>query len=462
MIDTYTVISPVDGSVYTEYQCTSMQHIAQSISETSRAQAIWEKISIEDRKIKIRNFITYLDVQGESLAKEVAILTGKPYTQSLSEIQMAIHSIRYSLDICDNIIGTTYFREQNKVNKCFTKEPIGKVLIISHWNCPYFSPLGAIIPALLAGNSVLLAPSKQTIQCGKRIEDLLIQTGIPHGLIKNLIISEEDLLSLIKIGTVDAVQFFGTSIFGNKVIKAANSQLIKLNLAMSGKDSAYVSEDANLDVAVASLAKSSFENSGQYFHSLERIYVQENNYLAFIELFQKLVRKMHLGNPLNQFTTLGPMAIHSEIIRYQKQLNQAVQSGAKTIIEPKYFRPQQINEYYVAPQIIINAQQESALMQEPIMGPAVTITPVKSDQQAIELINDCQYALASSIWTGNNARAEVIANEIRCGICYINTAVNIDPQLPYSGRNLSSFGTMYSHFGFTELLQTKAYIAASE
>jgi acyl-CoA reductase-like NAD-dependent aldehyde dehydrogenase len=341
--------------------------------------------------------------------------------------------------------------------RCIKREPLGTVLVIAPWNYPYLTAVNTVIPALMAGNSVILKHASQTLLVGERFAEAFRRANLPQGLFQNVLLSHAATAVAIRSGRIQQVNFTGSVPAGKQVQQATLNDFLGLGLELGGKDPAYVRADANLEHAVENLVDGSFFNSGQSCCAVERIYVDQKIYPAFIERFADLTRRYVLGNPLDESTTLGPMVSPAAADFVRGQISEALKQGAKALIDPKAFPSDKPGSAYLAPQVLVDVNHTMSVMRDESFGPVVGIMPVSSDDQAIALMNDSEFGLSASIWTQDLAAAERLGDEILTGTVFMNRCDYLDPALAWTGVKNSGRGVTLSRLGYEHLTRAKSF-----
>jgi acyl-CoA reductase-like NAD-dependent aldehyde dehydrogenase len=337
------------------------------------------------------------------------------------------------------------------------REPLGAVLTVAPWNYPYLTAVNSIIPALMAGNTVVLKHSAQTPLCAERFLECFQAAGLPDGVFQILHMDHAGVEQAIKNPHTAFVAFTGSVGGGHAVQAAAAHRFIATGLELGGKDPAYVRADANLDHAIESLVDGAMFNSGQSCCGIERIYVQRAVFEKFIEGFVALSQQYQLGNPLDSATQLGPMVRTQAADFVRGQINAAVAAGAQALIDPKSFAADQAGTPYLAPQVLIDVDHSMRIMNEESFGPVVGIMPVDSDEQAIQLMNDSAYGLTASIWTQDTDAALHIGDQVNTGTWFMNRCDYLDPALAWTGVKDSGRGCTLSQLGYDALTRPKSF-----
>jgi acyl-CoA reductase-like NAD-dependent aldehyde dehydrogenase len=317
--------------------------------------------------------------------------------------------------------------------------------------------VNTIVPALIAGNAVILKHASQTILVGERFDQAMRRAGAPKGLFTNVVLSHDQTTRILSSGSVDHVNFTGSVGGGKAIERAAAGTFTTMGLELGGKDPAYVRADVKLDHAVENLVDGAFYNSGQCCCGIERIYVHEAVYDKFLDGFVNLTRQYVLGNPMDEKTTLGPMAHTRFAETVRRQTAEALAKGAKPHIDFKAFGANKDGSPYLAPQVLTNVDHSMSVMMDESFGPVVGIMKVKSDDDAIRLMNDSPYGLTAGIWTSDLEAAERIGDQVETGTVFMNRCDYLDPALAWTGVKDTGRGASLSPIGYEMLTRPKSY-----
>ncbi|MDH3413307.1 MAG: aldehyde dehydrogenase family protein, partial [Gammaproteobacteria bacterium] len=399
MTRTLKCITPVDGSVYVERPLASLENARAALSRSQAAQQAWRRIGISDRQALIGQAVDAFVAEGADIAEEISWQMGRPVSQAPGEVRGFEERARYMIDIAPQVLGEIDAGPKEGFTRFVRREPLGVVFVIAPWNYPYLTAVNSVIPALMAGNAVLLKHSAQTPLCAERFATAFASAGLPEGLFQYLHLGHQEALALIDTDGVDFVAFTGSVPAGHAVQAAAAKRFIGIGLELGGKDPAYVRADAHLEHAIENVVDGAFFNSGQSCCGIERVYVHEDVYDRFVEGAAELVSRYRLGNPLDDATTLGPMVKAQAADFVREQSAEAVKAGAKAIIETTKFDADVPGSPYLAPQILLNVDHSMRVMTEESFGPVVGIMKVGSDDEAVALMNDSEFGLTASIWT---------------------------------------------------------------
>jgi len=334
------------------------------------------------------------------------------------------------------------------------REPHGVVLVIAPWNYPYLTAINTVVPALIAGNAVVLKHATQTLLVGERMARAFHAAGVPADVFANVFLDHATTSALIAARSFGFVNFTGSVAGGRAIEQAAAGTFTALGLELGGKDPGYVMEDADLDTAVDVLMDAAMYNSGQCCCGIERIYVHASLYDAFVEKAVALVRGYKLGNPLDPDTTIGPMANRRFADEVRAQISEAVAGGAVAHVATM---AEDDGGTYLTPQVLTGVSHAMRVMRDESFGPVVGIMKVASDAEAIALMNDSPYGLTASLWTADASRAAAIGAQIETGTIFMNRADYLDPALCWTGCKDTGRGGALSVIGYHNLTRPKSY-----
>ncbi|MFL5015331.1 MAG: aldehyde dehydrogenase family protein [Rhizobium sp.] len=448
-------ISPVDGSVYAERAALSLDAAKDVVARARKAQKAWAKRPLEERVQLVLKGAARLNEMADVVVPELAWQMGRPVKYG-GEYKGFNERSNYVASIAADALAPVVIEESERFERRIEREAHGVVFVVAPWNYPYMTAINTIAPALMAGNTVVLKHASQTLLVGERLVQAFIEAGVPEDVFQNVFLDHETTSALIAAGSFNFVNFTGSVEGGRSMERAAAGTFTGLGLELGGKDPGYVMEDADLEAAVDTLMDGATYNSGQCCCGIERIYVHESLYDVFVEKSVAWVSNYKLGNPLDPDTSLGPMA-HKRFAKVvREQIANAVSKGAKALVDPKLF-PQDDGGAYLAPQILVDVDHSMAFMREETFGPAVGIMKVKSDEEALALMNDSQYGLTASLWTQDVERAGRLGREIETGTVFMNRADYLDPALCWTGVKETGRGGSLSIIGFHNLTRPKSF-----
>jgi acyl-CoA reductase-like NAD-dependent aldehyde dehydrogenase len=451
------LISPVDGRVYVERECADASQVGQALAAAQTAQAAWQRRPLSERATLCSAAVDRLLSMQAQIVPELAWQMGRPVRYGVGELRGFAERARHMIAIAPQALAAVEPEPVAGFRRYIKREPLGTVLVVAPWNYPYLTAVNTIIPALMAGNSVILKHASQTLLVGERFAEAFRQANLPEGLFHNLLLSHAQTAGIIASGRVQQVNFTGSVQAGQAMEAAATGRFIGMGLELGGKDPAYVRADANLEHAVENLVDGSFFNSGQSCCAIERIYVDQRLYPAFVERFVALTRQYVLGNPLEEATTLGPLVSPGAADFVRGQIAAALAQGARALIDARDFPADVPGSAYLAPQVLVDVDHRMSVMRDESFGPVIGIMPVAGDDEAIGLMNDSEFGLSASIWTQDLATAERLGDEIATGTLFMNRCDYLDPALAWTGVKHSGRGATLSRLGYEHLTRAKSF-----
>ncbi|MBR0971363.1 MULTISPECIES: aldehyde dehydrogenase family protein [Bradyrhizobium] len=449
-------ISPVDGSEVARRPIATDAEIVTVLEQARQAQQEWSTVPLAERKAKMLAFLDVMRLQNGEVVPELAMQMGRPVRYG-GELRSLEERVRGLVELSDDALAPVVPTERSGFRRMVKRVPAGIVLVIAPWNYPYLTAVNAIVPALLAGNAVILKHAAQTLLVGERFQSAMDRIGLPTGLFRTLTLDHAATERLISSRSVNHVNFTGSVGGGRAVERAAAGTFVSLGLELGGKDPAYVRPDADFDFSVEQLVDGAFYNSGQCCCGIERVYVHEQIYGRFVDAFADLTSRYQLGNPLSQETTLGPMAAIRFADTVRAHIDEAISRNARPLIDPKQFSADRTGTAYLMPQVLIDVDHSMRVMMEESFGPVVGIMRVSSDQEAVSLMNDSPYGLTASIWTEDAVATELIGDAIATGTVFMNRCDYVDPSLAWTGVKDTGRGAGMSRFGFEALTRPKSF-----
>lgn len=449
-----TCISPIDGSVYAERPTLTLAEAKGAVAEARAAQATWAALPLEDRIARVQAGVANVGAMNDAIVPELAHQMGRPVRYG-GEFGGFNERATYMAGIASEALADIGIEDSDSFRRVIKRLPHGLVLVIAPWNYPYMTAINTVAPALIAGNAVMLKHASQTPLVGERLAEAFHAAGVPEAVFQNVFLDHQTTSDLIAAKSFGFVNFTGSVSGGQSIERAAAGTFTGLGLELGGKDPGYVRADANVEAAAETLIDGAMFNAGQCCCGIERIYVHEDVYDAFVARAVSIVEGYKLGNPLDPETTLGPMAQPRFADLVRTQTAEAVEMGAKALIDPALF-PQD-GGAYLMPQILTDVTHDMRVMREESFGPVVGIMRVSDDDAAVALMNDSDYGLTASIWTGDAAAAEALGDRIETGTVFLNRADYLDPALCWTGCKDTGRGGGLSVIGYHNLTRPKSY-----
>ena len=451
-------ISPVDGSVVAEVMLAPERDIEATLDTAVQAQRRWKHAPLAERIAVCERMVEWMLARADEIGAELTWQMGRPVSQSPMEIRRGFQErARYMTAVASDALADIVAGGKPGFKRFIRHEPLGVVLVLAPWNYPYLTSVNAVVPAIVAGNSVILKVSQQTPLVASRYAQAFAEAGLPPGVFQHVHASHDAVLGMIGDPRITFVSFTGSVEGGRAVQRAAAARFIATNLELGGKDPAYVRPDAPLPATIENLVDGAFFNSGQSCCAVERIYVHGDIYNAFVAGFVETTRQYRLGNPLQPDTTLGPMVRTSAADAVREQIREAVGQGARALIDPRDFPADREGTPYLAPQVLVDVNHQMRIMTEETFGPAVGIMQVKDDEEAIAHMNDSRYGLTASIWTMDVDAAIRIGDRVDTGTWFQNRCDYLDPALAWTGVKDSGRGCSLSRLGYEALTRPKSF-----
>lgn len=447
------VTNPYDHSTVAEIPYDSQEQIDAKLKAAVAAFEQWRIVPLAKRIRIVQAGLDRMKSVGETIARNVTLQMGKPLSQARGELNTLFDRARQSIADAPATLAPDVLPKENFIRR-IEHEPLGVVFDIAAWNYPLIIPINVIVPALLSGNVVIIKHSAKTPLTGQAFGEAFGGLEVPN-LVTNLVLTHEQTAELIADKRVAHVSFTGSVEGGQGIYQSvAKSRLIDVGLELGGKDPAYVAADADLEFAAANVVDGACYNAGQSCCAVERVYVHQDLYPQFLERAAAILNEYRLGNPLEDGVTMGPLASRSAPKFLQGQVDEAVRRGARLLVGGRI--PTDLPGNFYGPTLLADVENAASVMQEESFGPLLPVCPVKSDEEALALMNDSVFGLTASVWTGDQERAEYVARRLNAGTIFQNRCDYLDPALPWTGWGDSGKGSTLSRFGFYHLTHRKS------
>jgi acyl-CoA reductase-like NAD-dependent aldehyde dehydrogenase len=459
MTETLRIISPVDNSIYAERPLADDATVLATLEHARAARRDWRTVPVAERCRIATAFTDALIADKDRVSDLLAWQMGRPIRFGPGEVRGFEERARYMIEIAPDTLADIDVGPKDGFKRYIRREPLGVVLNLPAWNFPYMTALNAVLPAILAGNTVVMKHSSQTALVAEHFAECFDRAGLPKAVFQFLHLSHDATDRAIRSGYVDQIGFTGST-FGGYAIMAAVAgapNFPATGLELGGKDPAYVRADANLDFAVENVVDAGYFNSGQSCCAAERIYAHEAIYERFVEAAVATINGYQLGSPAEETTTLGPLVRARAADFVRSQVDDAVRNGARPLIDEARFTVAKAGSPYLAPQLLVDVDHSMAIMTEETFGPAHGVMKVRSDEEAISLMNDSPFGLTASIWTEDVEAAESIGDRLETGTVYMNRADYLDPALAWVGVKQSGRGATLSRVGYEHVTRPKSF-----
>lgn len=452
-------VDPATGEVLARFEATPIEQVPGVFSRARRAQAAWAAESLRTRCALVRKLGQVLYARRQEIAERVTREAGKPRVEALfADVLVSLDAANYYANEAPNLLRSERVPHHNPAVKAKSGwlhyEPYGVIGLIAPWNYPIAIPLGQIIPAVVAGNAVVLKPSELTPWCGALVGEFFAEAGFPQDLVQVIQGGGELGAALIDAGPDKAI-FTGSVATGKRVAEACAKRLIPCVLELGGKDAMIVLADADVEVASSAAVWGSFTNCGQACLSVERIYVEQAIAEQFSQRCAAKTQLLKLGPGSDPHTEVGPMIRSQQVDRVEEQLREAVSRGARILAGGR--RRTDLGPCFFEPTVVADVDHSMRIMREETFGPILALRSVADADAAVSLANDSAFGLAASIWTADSRRGRRLASQIRAGAVMINDVASYFgiSEAPHGGRGASGWGRTHSRFGLLELVQVK-------
>lgn len=447
-------VNPHDQSIVGQLKISTQNEIKEKVKKARLTLESWKEYSIKDRCRFIEKFKDKIILNKNELAKLMTLEMGKPLQQSLSEIESELEFIDYYVVNGPKFLADKTIIDDNENNYRQIYEPYGVCACISPWNFPISMVTSGVLPAIIAGNTVVIKPSEYTSLSQKMVIDLLNQTEIPEGVV-NLIIGTSNEGKILLNSDIDLVWFTGSTKAGLDIYKKCGEKFIKSILEMGGSSAGIILADANIENAIENIHWARFLNCGQVCTAVKRLFIERSIFDKFTQKLVDRISKIKTGNPLED-NDMGPLVNKKQLQLIKEQVSDAISKGAKILIggdQPN--NPGLINGNYYQPTIITNVNSSMKIMREETFGPVLPTIPFDTENEVVILANDTNYGLSCEIYTSDIKKANRIAKKIQSGTVAINTDNFFKPESPFGGYKKSGVGREYGEIGMREFSQIK-------
>ncbi len=451
---TLKIYNPATGEVLKELQEDSREAVQQKLEKAKAAQKSWANVPLKKRIEAIAAFDKLLESNISALALTLTREVGKPIKQSHNEINGAKRRIKFFLENSEKWLSDETVYAETGLTEKIAFEPLGVLANISAWNYPYLVGTNVFVPALIAGNAVLYKPSEFSTLTGLEIGRLLHEAGVPKDVFQVVVGAKDAGEALLDL-PLNGYYFTGSYKTGQYIYERVAPKMVPCQLELGGKDPLYVPND-NKDVkaVAAASADGAFYNNGQSCCAVERIYVNEKIYDDFVKYFVEEVKSFKAGNPESEDIYIGAVTRKPQVDFLQKQVEDAVQKGAKVATGGKKVEGK---GNHFEPTVLVDVNHSMSVMKDESFGPIIGIQKVKDDAEAIQLMQDTEYGLTAAVYCDSKEAAEKILKQIDSGTVYWNCCDRVSANLPWSGRGHSGFGATLSYLGIRAFVKPKAY-----
>lgn len=459
--------NPYSFNTYCEVPLASTAEALAKVQETAAAQRLWaSETTLDDRLALVKRFMSNFECEKERIAADISGQMGKPYTHALGEIKGMYERCEGMMALAPEALAPEILPAKANFKRTIIKEPVGVVLCVAPWNFPLLTSVNCIVPAVLAGNGVIVKHSPRSPLCAEAFERAFLAAGAPPGLVSSLHCEHDSVHAVMRQEEVGFVSFTGSVAGGRAVYSSlAQHRFVDATLELGGKDAAYIAEDADMEAAVETLVDGAFFNAGQSCCGIERVYVHESRYRQFLEGASAELERCFgvladgtskLGDPMASTTAMGPMALPTAPGFLQGQVKDAVNKGAKILFgDGTPVTDASGKGRFFSPTLLAGCSHSMDVMVEESFGPVLGVMPVASDGEAIDRINDSKFGLTACVFTSNEDRAEKMGQNVSVGTFFMNRCDYLDPMLPWTGVKDTGKGISLSTHGFRGVTKLK-------
>lgn len=449
------IINPATEAVIDELDMDTADSVAAKFQAAKVAQKDWAARPLGDRITVIERFGKILQERKDSLAKTLSAEMGKPVGQAQGEIGGVAPRVKYFVKQVPPFLDQVevHSNQNGSMRELLTYEPLGVIGNISAWNYPFFVGANVFVPALLTGNAVMYKPSEFAMLTGIGIAEALHDAGVPKDVFP-LLIGGGDIGAALLEQDLGGVYFTGSHATGVKIAQAASKKLMRVQLELGGKDPAYVCDDVDAKSAAQNVASGVFYNTGQSCCSIERVYVHEKVYDAFVDAFLEEVASFKMGDPMQEGTFIGPLTREPQRAVLQNQVDDALAKGATLRCGGARVEGP---GYYYQPTVLTEVNGQMDVMREESFGPIIGIEKVADDASALAAMNESRYGLTASVFCQSEERARAIMAKLEAGNTYWNCCDRVSANLPWTGWKDSGIGSTLGLDGIRAFLQPKGW-----
>ena len=450
------VDNPATGETVTDQEPLSPEQVPALLARAEETARAWKASSVAERIKLCDAFLRRFETDRDRIAREITLQMGKPLSEAHAELRTMERRARFMMDAAVGQLEDHLVAEEVGTRRFIERVPVGVVLDIAAWNYPLLIAINVVVPALLAGNAVILKHSSRTPLCGRSFERAFTEAGAPTGLLQAITASHGTTASLIGSEGIGYVAFTGSVEGGRDVSRAAAGRFIDVGLELGGKDAAYLRADADIGASAAAIAEGAFYNAGQSCCSVERVYVDRRIYAPFLDALAEEAKAWTAGDPLAEATKLGPMAKPGAPGAALEQVDEAVAAGGRLLAGGRPCSVGGRGRYFEAT-VLADTDHSMRVMTEESFAPIAAVSAVGGDEEAVTLMNDSRYGLTASLWTADEAAAEAIGRRLEVGTVLMNRCDYLDPALPWAGWKESGVGLTMSHMGFDRMMRTRGF-----
>jgi acyl-CoA reductase-like NAD-dependent aldehyde dehydrogenase len=454
-VRTLIVDDPFTGQPACKVPLADEATVGTTLDRARRAAHAWRDSTVADRVALCERAVTAMEKSAPTIAADISRMMGKPVSQALGELKTCATRARYLMSIAGASLADVALPPLAGFERRIVHEPLGVVLDLPAWNYPLLTAVNCVVPAVLAGNAVVVKHSPRSPLCGEHFARAFAEAGAPAGLVQSLDCDHPTSERMVGDDRVDHVVFTGSIFGGHRIVEAAAKRFLHPVLELGGNDPAYVAPDCDLAKTVENVVDGAMYNAGQSCCAVERVYVHKAVYGRFLEMAEPLVRAYVMGDPRDEATTMGPIAQPGHVPELEALVQDARARGARVVAGGKRASVEGRGRFF-EPTLVADCSHSMKLFRQESFGPILPVMPVDSDDEALAKMNDSRLGLTASVWTSDRDRAARFAGSLEAGTVFMNRCDYLDPALPWSGWKDSGRGVSLSALGFEGLTKPKA------
>jgi len=447
-VTTIESLEPSTEVVRARFDPTSQTDVEAAIAAADAAFRAWREVPIAERAVPIRRLARVLRDRKDRYARLITTEMGKPITEALAEIEKCAWNCDFYADHAASFLADERV-ETNARESVVAFQPLGVVLAVMPWNYPFWQVIRFLAPGLMAGNAALLKHASNVPQCALAIEEAVRDAGFPAGLLRVLLLAGSEVEPVIADDRVRAVTLTGSTATGSRIAELAGRAVKKAVLELGGSDPYIVLRDADVPAAALTAAKARFQNAGQSCIAAKRFLVEAPIAAEFERRFGDAIRALHVGDPMDPSTQVGPLAREDLRETLERQVAASVRLGARVVVGGKRIDGK---GWFYEPTLLAGVTEEMPVLKEETFGPVAALIAVRDADEAVRVANSSPFGLGAALWTDDLERARAIARRIESGSVFINGMVASDPRLPFGGTKQSGYGRELSGFGIREFV----------
>lgn len=445
-------LNPATEEVIKTFEELSEKQIEQKLAKAQATFESWRQTSFKERAELMNKLAKIFKDDAKKIGEIMTLEMGKPITQAIAESEKCGWVCEYYAQNAEKFLANEKV-ETDAGESYVAFDPIGLVLAVMPWNFPFWQVIRFAAPTIMAGNVGILKHASNVPQSAAKLEEIFLQAGFPEGVFQNLHIGSSKVEGLIRDPRIKAVTLTGSEYAGTQVAQVAGEEVKKTVLELGGSDPFIVLEDADIPNTCEIATTSRNINAGQSCISAKRFIIVESVAAEFTKLFVEKFEAMKIGDPMEEDTTIGPVATKTGLEELERQIKESVEQGAKILTGGKRVGDK---GYFLQPTILGDVKPGMPAYSEEFFGPVASVIVVKDEVEAIKVANSTTFGLGASIWTADIERAKRIIPQIDSGAVFVNGMVKSDPRMPFGGEKRSGYGRELSHYGIKEFVNIKS------